>query len=222
MENIARPCIVWGATGQAKVVYDILKTEGVMIVHFFENNKNITSPIDGVPISYGLKGLIDFIDTLDGQHLRPGDIDCISAIGGANGEDRESMARLMEANGFKSRSVIHKSAIISPLSKIGSNVQVLAGSIVGAFASIGNNTIINTGANVDHDCIIGRNCHLGPRATLAGEVIVEDNSFIGTNATILPRKRICMGSLVGAGAVVTKDVSTGAIVVGNPARTLVN
>jgi len=221
MRQLTRPCIIWGATGQAKVAYDILIGEGAETIHLFDNNPSVESPLPGVPISHGPNGMLSFINTLKYQQLNPSDIDCIAAIGGANGEARETMTLFMESHGFKPRSLIHKSAIISPFANIGKSVQVLAGSIIGAFTSIGDYSIINTGANVDHDCKIGRNCHLAPRAALAGEIKVEDNVFIGTNATILPRLRICAGSTVGAGAVVTKDVASGAVVAGNPARPLV-
>lgn len=221
MKQLGRPCIIWGATGQAKVAYDILRDEGAQILHFFDNNPNLKSPLPEIPISHGRIGILSFIDSLKSKQLKPSDIDCIAAIGGANGEARETMTLLMERHGFKSRSLIHKSAMISPCAHVGMNVQLLAGSIIGAFASIGDYSIVNTGVNVDHDCVIGRNCHLAPRAALAGEITVEDNVFVGTNATILPRLRICSGSTVGAGAVVTKDVAPGAVVAGNPARIIV-
>jgi len=195
-------------------------SEGAEIMHLFDNNPSIESPLPGIPISHGPDGMLSFIDALRCQGLRPSDVDCIAAIGGAHGEAREMMTLFMVSHGFRSRSLIHKSAIISPSANIGKNVQLLPGSIVGAFASIGDYSIINTGASIDHDCIIGRNCHIGPNAALAGEVIVQANVFVGTNATILPRLRICSGSTVGAGSVVTKDVSSGVVVAGNPARPL--
>lgn len=220
MRQLIRPCIIWGATGQAKVAYDILSGEGVNIIHLFDNDPRVKSPLPGIPISHGPDGILAFVAALRHQQLNPSDVDCIAAIGGAHGEARETMTLFMERLGFKPRSLIHRSAIISPCANVGKNVQLLAGSIIGAFASIGDYSIINAGANVDHDCIIGRNCHLAPRAALAGEVTLEDNVFVGANATVLPRLRCCSGATVGAGAVVTKDVAPGAVVAGNPARPL--
>jgi len=221
MQNKKRSCIIWGATGQSKVVYDVLVAEGTSVIHLFDNNPNIKSPFTNIPISYGLDGLLSFIDAIWQEKLKPDQIDCIVAIGGGNGEVRETTTKLMQSHGFKPRSVIHKTAGISPFADIGASVQLLAGSIIGAFASIGDYSIINSGANVDHDCLVGKNCHLAPRATLAGEVVVENNVFIGTNSTVLPRLRIRSGAVIGAGAVVTKDVPEGAVVVGNPARPVV-
>ncbi|MFM8525486.1 MAG: hypothetical protein ACKOCM_07695, partial [Cyanobacteriota bacterium] len=143
MSKLNRPCIIWGATGQAKVAYDILKSEGAEIIHLFDNNPSIESPLPGIPISHGPDGMLCFIDALRHQELNPSDIDCITAIGGAHGEARETMTLFMESHGFKPRSLIHKSAMISPCANIGKNVQLLAGSIIGAFATIGDYSIIN-------------------------------------------------------------------------------
>lgn len=50
------------------------------------------------------------------------------------------------------------------------------------------------------------------------EIVLEDYAWIGTDAIILPGVRIGRGAVVGAGAVVSKSVAPGTIVVGNPAR----
>ena len=55
---------------------------------------------------------------------------------------------------------------------------------------------------------------------MRGDVVVEDDCWIGTNVTILSGVRIGRGSIVAAGAVVTRDVPAGAIVGGVPARVL--
>lgn len=54
----------------------------------------------------------------------------------------------------------------------------------------------------------------------AREVVIEDDVWIGTRAIILPGVRVGRGSIIGAGSVVTKDVPSGSVVGGNPARVL--
>ena len=60
----------------------------------------------------------------------------------------------------------------------------------------------------------------GPGVVLAGGVLVGPGAFIGAGATVLPERTIGAGATVGAGAVVTRDVAPGDVVVGNPARVL--
>ena len=57
-------------------------------------------------------------------------------------------------------------------------------------------------------------------AAIAGDVTINDCSEIGANATVLPHVTIGKNSIVGAGAVVTKDVPDNVIVAGVPARIL--
>ena len=100
MTQANRPCIIWGATGQAKVAFDILLDEGVDVVHLFDNNTSLESPLPGVPLSYGIAGLQAFVKYLNRKNFSPADIDCIAAIGGGNGKARASMTQLMESHGF--------------------------------------------------------------------------------------------------------------------------
>ena len=51
-------------------------------------------------------------------------------------------------------------------------------------------------------------------------VYIEDDVWIGGNVTILPGIRIGCGAIIGAGAIVTKDVPGYAIVGGNPAKVI--
>jgi sugar O-acyltransferase (sialic acid O-acetyltransferase NeuD family) len=220
MPRSARPCIVWGATGQSKVVYDILLQESTELLQVFDNNDQIIPPISGVGLSFGESGLVDFIQSLSRRGVSTADVDCIAAIGGTNGLARYQMTLLMAKYGFSPRSVLHPSAIVSSLALVGESTQILAGSIVAPYAQIGDFSIINSGANVDHDCQIGNCCHLAPMVSLAGEVTLEDNVFVGTNATVLPKIRIGVNSIVGAGAVVREDIPGNTVVVGVPAKYL--
>ena len=55
-----------------------------------------------------------------------------------------------------------------------------------------------------------------------GDIIIEDDAWLGFGRIVLEGGRIGTGAVVGAGAVVTKDVPEGAIAVGNPARIIGN
>lgn len=105
---------------------------------------------------------------------------------------------------------------------------------------IGNNSFINNDVRFEcTGCVhIGSFCQIGPRVSfetvthplelvanqhrpvLSKPISVEDYVWIGSSAIILAGVTIGRGSVVGAGAVVTKDVPAYSLVVGNPARVL--
>lgn len=92
--------------------------------------------------------------------------------------------------------------------RIHSQVFIPEFSVIKAGAWIGPNVVL-TNARYPNSPTAKANLH-GP--------IIEECARIGANATILPGLTIGRNSLVGAGAVVTKDVPENAVVVGNPAR----
>jgi acetyltransferase-like isoleucine patch superfamily enzyme len=105
----------------------------------------------------------------------------------------------------------------------------------GRNVSIGPRSVINRGCYLDGrgplrigaDVSISPECYLltlthDPKdaafGAFANPVFIEDRAWIGARAIILPGVRIGEGAIVGAGAVVTRDVERFAIVAGNPAR----
>lgn len=208
--------VIWGATGQAIVLEELLSYTDMKVVAFFENNAAIPSPIAGVPVFYGEQGFNDWLAGTPGHE----DHYYLAAIGGSNSNARASVSKWLKEKGLKPYSAIHPKAFVAANAIIGEAAQVMAHSSICAKAVIGDNCIVNTAASIDHECHIGNNVHIGPGATLAGCVTVNDNTFIGTNATVLPRIHIGKNVIVGAGAVVTKDVKDNTVVAGNPARVI--
>lgn len=89
--------------------------------------------------------------------------------------------------------------------------------------TLGNNVYISIGARfVCHDGSVLPFRKDIPDLELAGEIIVGDNVFIGMGALLLADVSIGSNSIVGANAVVTKNVPDGTIVAGNPARIIGN
>jgi sugar O-acyltransferase (sialic acid O-acetyltransferase NeuD family) len=205
--------IFWGATGQAKVLRECISYYDIQLVALFDNNPNLYSPFEGVPLITGDK----FNDWFS-QQDSIGPLYFLVAIGGDRGRERLEIQQRLESYGLIPIKIIHPTAFVAKNVKIGSGSQILAHSSICVDSIIGNACIVNTAASIDHECIIGDGVHVGPGATIAGSVEIRSCAMIGTGATLLPRVTIGEGAIVGAGAVVTKDVLDYSIVVGNPAK----
>ncbi|MFX0061336.1 MAG: acyltransferase [Candidatus Hermodarchaeota archaeon] len=121
---------------------------------------------------------------------------------------------------------------IRPGAQIGENTQVGSFTYIGLDVKIGKNCSLQSHVYIPQGIILEDNVFIGPCAMFTNDkfpkansqdwriskTIVRKGASIGGNATILPGLEIGEGALVGAGAVVTKNVEPFAVVVGNPAR----
>jgi len=110
---------------------------------------------------------------------------------------------------------------------IGQNVVISPEVIIGNRVKIQNNVSVYTGVTCEDDVFLGPSCVftnvINPRSAISRrdqfkQTIVERGASIGANATIVCGNRIGAYAMIGAGAVVTKDVAPYALVIGNPAR----
>jgi acetyltransferase-like isoleucine patch superfamily enzyme len=120
--------------------------------------------------------------------------------------------------------------------RIGPFVEVQRGAAVGERCKVQSHSLICEGVEVGNEVFIGHGVIFvndrSPRATseegrLVGPgdwkllpIVVEDGASLGSGALVLGGVRIGANALVGAGAVVTRDVPAGTVVAGIPARAL--
>jgi sugar O-acyltransferase (sialic acid O-acetyltransferase NeuD family) len=205
--------ILWGGTGQAKILRPIIEYHGSRVMAVIDDTPGLKSPFGDVEIYHGYKRLKPVIEGHNTEAIGF----CI-AIGNPRGDVRVKLHEFLVKEGFRPVTVAHPTAWIAGNAVLNSGCQLMAGAIINEEAVIGKECIINTNASVDHECLLEDGVELAPAATLCGCVHVGTNSWIGAGATVLPRLKIGAGVIVGAGAVVTKDIPDGLTVMGVPAR----
>ncbi len=124
---------------------------------------------------------------------------------------------------------------------LGHDVRIAAGVEIGHDVRIGDHSYVNAGsviatADIGKFCSIAYYCHVGAQqhpldslstspavgggAARAGRTVLGNDVWIGTHAVIMPSVTIADGAVIGAGAVVTRDIPPYAIAMGVPARTV--
>lgn len=116
--------------------------------------------------------------------------------------------------------VVHPRAVVAGDVRLGAGTFVAAGAVISTGTVVGKCVIINTSATVDHDSIISDYVHIGPGVHAAGRVFVGQCSFLGIGSRVIPDVTIGTNVIIGAGAVVLKNVPDGATCVGVPARVI--
>lgn len=185
---------LYGASGHAKVIIDLVKSEGRDIKGLVDDNESV-------------------IELLGYQvlHSTPENESFIISIG--DNKIRKKVSEKLVRESFET--AIHSSAIISKYSTIGVGTVVMQGAIIQSSTKIGKHVIINTGASVDHDCVIDDYVHISPQATLCGSVTIGEGTWIGAGTVITPGVTIGKWCVIGAGSVVTKNVPDYYLAVGN-------
>lgn len=189
---------LYGASGHAKVIMDILKANGVEIEGLVDDNPDIIELL-GYPVYHQRTDLSPMIVSIGNNAIRK---------------------HIVEKLPVEFGQAIHPTAIVSHTAIIGEGTVVMQGVIVQACTRIGKHCIINTGASVDHECIVEDFVHISPHATLCGNVHVGEGSWVAAGTVVLPGVKIGKWSVIGAGSVVSKDIPDGVLAVGNRCKVI--
>lgn len=199
MVKIDEAMYLFGASGHAKVIIDLLRSQGIEPKGLIDDNKAVTELL-GLPVVH------------DATDLNP----LIVSIG--DNKIRKLVVEKLSEHQFGTAQ--HSSSIISPNSTIQEGTVVMQGAIVQSDAHIGKHCIINTGASVDHDCTVADFVHLSPQAVLCGNVHIGEGTWIGAGAVVIPGVKIGKWCIIAAGSVVAKDIPDYSLAAGNRARVL--
>lgn len=204
---------VLGIGGSTPVFIDIAEACGYKIAGLYHYNDDRTGEYDhGYPILGSFTDL--YQSDIKGKQflLSQGDM-----------KIRENVTNKLKQLGGIVPTLIHPTAIISKYAKISEEGVVIgANCIVQADSVVKPNAVLRDMALVCHQTIIGNYCFVGPKALVGAHIEVKDFAFIGQDALLVSGKVDTMGanSLLGAGAVLTKELPANVVAVGNPARVI--
>lgn len=131
---------------------------------------------------------------------------------------RRKIIRKIEAIAtLKFATLIDPNVIMSESVKVGKGCIICAGSIITVNIRIGNHVIINLDCTIGHDAIISDFVTIYPSVNISGITEVGEAVEIGTGTQMIQGKKIGNDTIVGAGAVIVKDLPQKCTAVGSPA-----
>lgn len=202
--------VIIGAGGFGRevawLIEDINKVEHKWnLIGFVDDNKDIQDKeING----YKVVGNIEW--------LRNQELHVVSAIG----EPIIKKKVLNKISDSKNHypTLIHPSVICSERVSFGEGTIICAGNIITVNIDIGKHVIINLDCTIGHDTIVGDYSTILPGVNVSGFVKTGKCVNVGTGSAIIQGINIGENTIIGSGAVVTKDLPANCTAVGVPAK----
>ena len=206
-------CVIIGAGKYGEVYLSFLSEAGFEIIGFLDDDpKEMGNFIQGIPVL----GPTTLMDSIQEQY----GIDGVFCPLG-NNKLRVQFLKKARTLGLKTPNYIHPSVVISPNVKIGEGVYILLGSRIMPDTEVKDFTMISMGVNIAHHNILDEGVFLSTGCNFGASIHAKKYAYCGIGSTIMTGlNTLGEDCLIGAGAVVIKDVPDGAVVAGVPAKVL--
>lgn len=187
--------IIFGASGHARVIADIIKKSNDEVVGFLDDNVEI----QGKTIFDGKIVLGDTSEEFVKKYS-----DCYFIIGIGSNRVRKIISE--KYSNLKWYTAIHPSSIIGSEVSINEGSAIMAGTVINTGTVIGKHCIVNTGSSLDHDNFLEDYVHISPGSHLAGTVRVCEETWICAGVTVINNITIGKSNVIGAGSTVIKNI----------------
>ena len=193
------------------LVQGIAKRSKSEVVFVVDASYKIEDEVNGVPV-YSFDEFIKA--NYDSKYV---------SVAVADPTSRRDISEKLLCNNIELLDVISDNVVLLAENKIAEGVVLSPFVTITSNCNIGRGFHANLYSYVGHDCIIGDYVTVSPGGKCSGYVGIEDNVFVGTGVIIRPgttKKPLTIGenSILGMGAVITKNVPAGSTVVGNPGK----
>ncbi|GHU42879.1 transferase [Clostridia bacterium] len=185
------------------------KTPCWNILGFVDDYAKPGEQINGYPVLGDTKWLLYYSEEVF--------VSC--AIG--NAKDRRTVvSKLAQNPNIKYPILIAPDVICSSYVQIGEGTILCSGVIVTVNIVIGKHCILNLNARVGHDAVLADYVSVYPGVNISGKVLLGQCSEIGTGSSIIQGVSIGENAILGAGAVVVRDIPNDCTAVGVPAKVI--
>ena len=204
--------IIIGAGGLGKDVQWLLER-----MNEVEETWNILGYVDDGIEAGSLVDDLPILGTVDHLLEYEKEVAVVCAVASAKTR-RKIIHRLKRNDKLVFPNVIDPSAVLSKRIKMGKGNIILAGNIVSVDIQIGDFCIFNADCTIGHDVVMESYVTVYPSANISGCVEICHETEIGTGCHVIQGIKIGSNTIVGAGAVVIKELPSGCTAVGNPAK----
>lgn len=201
---------VYGAGGNGKTAVDRIEIINQQMKKYEE-----ILFIDDVICTDSFYGLHVYSFEKMCENFTSNDIEILISLG--DPKARKSVYDKVKDQGYELATIIDPRASVAKSARIGEG-SIVCNASIGSDAVIGVNCIISEYAMIGHDVVIGDHCDISANVFIGGHCILGDRVFMAPKAATRDRVNVGDDAVLALSAAVYKDVPTGFIAIGNPAR----
>ena len=205
--------IIIGAGGLAIEILEILKQNShYSKIYFFDNINRLEKKL-----LFDKYRILTSYDEVLQIYEQEKSFDFCIGFGGI--QNKSNLVKKFEKLGGKLTSIISDNSFVGTHNvKISPGVIIMPGVKISNNVKIGKASLIYYNSVITHDCTIGDFCELAPNVNILGNVNVGNRVWCGSNSVLFPNIKIGDNVVVGAMALVNKNVKDNATVIGIPAK----
>lgn len=207
-----KPIVIVGAGGFGREVHWLIKQinrkkEEWNFLGYIDDNVEVGTEINGKKVLGNLDYLLSQKENLS------------VAIAIGNAEIRKQLVeKLLENQSLEYPNLIAPDVFIDETVQLGEGNIIASGNILTVNIKIGDFDIINLDCTVGHDVRLKSFITVYPGVNISGNVDIAEKCELGTNSCIIQGINVGEKTIIGAGAVVIRNIEGRCTAVGNPAR----
>jgi len=209
-----KPLVIYGAGGFAREVLELVRD-----INSAANEWEIVGFLSDDADSWGK--VLNDLPILGGEaalDAHPAGINVVLGVG--NPTTKRKLTERLRVRRVSWPSLRHPNVVMSARVSIGFGVVITAGNILTTDIRLDDFAMINLACTIGHDCVIGRYSTISPGVNVSGNVHVGEGCDIGTGSSFVQGVTLGEWSVLGAGAVVSKNLPANCTAVGVPARAI--